>query len=71
VWRKHTEVLHLRPASLEAELIADLAAGTQFGLVCERLGAGRSVEEAAGLAFQFLATWAEQGLLVRPANELK
>jgi hypothetical protein len=71
VWRKHTEVLHRRPAQLEAELIAELAGGTQFGLVCDRLGAGRSLEEAAGLAFQLLATWAEQGLLVRPTNELK
>jgi hypothetical protein len=71
VWRKHTEVLHRRPTALEAPLLAELAAGTSFGLVCERLGAGRSVEEAAPLAFQLLAGWAEQGLLVQPPNELK
>jgi hypothetical protein len=71
VWRKQTDVLHRRPDPQEVELLADLAAGTTFGQVCERLGAGRSVEEAAGVALTNLVGWADQGLLARPANELK
>jgi hypothetical protein len=71
VWRKQTEVLHRRLDPLEAELLAPLAEGSLFGLICERLGLDRPVEEAAGLAFSFLVDWAQQGLLVRPPNELK
>jgi hypothetical protein len=71
VWRKHTEVLHRRLDPLEAVLLTALVEGSIFGLLCERLGLDRTVEEAAPLAFSFLAAWAEQGLLARPANELK
>ncbi len=71
VWRKHTEVLHRRPSPEEAGLLAALAPGGTFGLVCDRLGAGRPAEEAAGAALQFLVDWAEQGLLAQPPNELE
>jgi hypothetical protein len=71
VWRKHTEVLHRRLDPPEADLLAPLVQGSTFGLMCERLGLDRTVEEAARLAFSFLAGWAEQGLLVRPPDELK
>jgi hypothetical protein len=66
VWRKGTEVLHRRPEPEEAELLAPLAAGSTFGRVCERLGEGRSVEEAAGLAFPLLCRWSEDRLLRAP-----
>ncbi len=70
VWRKGGEVLHRRSDAPEADLLPLLDAGTTFGLVCERLGRGRSVEEAAALAFPLLTRWSAEGLLRLP-NGLK
>jgi hypothetical protein len=66
VWRQRGDVLHRRSDAVEAELLPLLGEGTTFGLVCERLGRGRSVEEAAGLAFPLLSRWSAEGLLRLP-----
>ena len=48
----------------EAALLPLLLEGAPFGLVCERLGEGRALEEATQRAFQLLARWVSDGLLL-------
>ncbi|HVY40765.1 MAG TPA: DNA-binding domain-containing protein [Polyangia bacterium] len=65
VWRQDVSVYHRGLAADERGALQSLAAGTTFGVVCERLAAGRTDEEAATRAFGWLSTWALDGLLAR------
>ncbi|MES1164399.1 MAG: hypothetical protein ABUR63_01475, partial [Verrucomicrobiota bacterium] len=63
VWRQDVAVYHRGVAADERAALDAVAAGTTFGLVCERLAAGLTDEEAAARAFGWLSTWALDGLL--------
>jgi Putative DNA-binding domain len=63
VWRQDIAVYHRAVAPDEREALALVAAGTQFGVVCERLAAVHGEETAAARAFAWLSTWIADGLL--------
>jgi hypothetical protein len=63
VWRQDVAVYHRGLDADERAALESMAVGTTFGLVCERLAAGRTDEEAATRAFGWLSTWALDGLL--------
>lgn len=72
VWRQGTDVVHRRAGSIEATVLPALiatatpgAAPVPFAALCESLGEGRAVEDAARIAFELLAKWAREGLLAR------
>ncbi|MFL5306508.1 MAG: putative DNA-binding domain-containing protein [Polyangia bacterium] len=68
VWRQDVAVYHRGLGADERATLESVAAGTTFGLVCERLAAGRTDEEAATRAFGWLSTWALDGLLADPVR---
>ena len=63
VWRQDIAVYHRAVAPDEREALALVAAGTQFGVVCERLAAAHGEESAAARAFAWLSSWIADGLL--------
>jgi uncharacterized protein (UPF0276 family) len=65
VWRPAMDVVHRRAVDDEHDLLPSLLAGTSFGALCDRLGEGRDVEQAAQAAFELLARWLSGGLLQR------
>jgi hypothetical protein len=67
VWRQGRRIHHRRAGADESALLPEVLAGTSFGALCERLGQGRQVEEAAQAAFGLLAAWLHAGLLCKPA----
>jgi hypothetical protein len=67
VWREGLDIYHRRAGADEAPRLPSLREGTTFGALCEQLGEGRSVEQAAELAFGLLATWIHGGVLQAPA----
>ena len=68
VWRQDVAVYHRGLGADERAALESVAAGTTFGLVCERLAAGRTDEEAAARAFGWLSTWALDGPAGAPAG---
>lgn len=66
VWRKDLRVFHRPLDADEAEALRALAAGTTFGLMCERAARRRrSPEEAARVAWGWLATFIDDALVCR------
>jgi hypothetical protein len=63
IWRDGLAIQHRRASADEGPLLPVLVEGTTFGALCERLGQGRSDEEAAQVAFGLLVTWIHGGLL--------
>ncbi len=63
VWRQDVAAYHRGLGASERSTLEQLAGGTTFGAVCERLSDGRSDQEAAAQAFTWLSTWALDGLL--------
>jgi hypothetical protein len=68
VWRRDIDVYHRAATGPEAEALPLLTAGTTLGRVGERLGEGRSEEQAARLTFELVGSWARDGLVVRPSE---
>lgn len=66
VWRQELSVFHRAADADERALLPLLTAGAPFGLVCERLSDGRAPEAATRAAFELLARWTGDGLLVAP-----
>jgi hypothetical protein len=64
VWRQGTAVFHRAVDADEAGALADLARGTRFGAVCDRLAATLPADAAAARAFAWLSTWTADQLLV-------
>jgi hypothetical protein len=70
VWRRGGEVVHRRAVPEEVGLLPLLIEGTTFGVVADRLGEGRSIEEAARLSFVLVGGWIAAGLVMaNPAGE--
>jgi hypothetical protein len=65
VWRPGIEVFHRALDAQEAELVAALEDGLQFGHVCDRIAQRVSEEEAPQVAFQHLGQWVTDGLIAR------
>jgi hypothetical protein len=64
VWRQGVALVHHRALdATELQVLDLLRAGAPFGLVCERLADGRSLEDAAQLAFALLVRLAQDGAL--------
>lgn len=63
VWRRDLETLWRSLAPLEATLLADLAAGCDFGSLCLRCEAAPSTQPAATVAAAHLARWVADGLI--------
>jgi uncharacterized protein (UPF0276 family) len=63
VWRAAQDVVHRRVSAEEQSVLPALVDGLTFGGLCDRLGEGRSVDDAAKLAFELLANWLAGGLL--------
>jgi hypothetical protein len=63
VWRRGAEILHRRATADEAACLPLLIQGITFGTLAERLGEGRTVEEAARLSFELVAGWIAAGLV--------
>jgi hypothetical protein len=64
VWRVDPMVYHRRLNADEAALWPLLAGGVSFGVLCERLTERHPDAEVAPIAFQLLASWVEEGLLL-------
>jgi hypothetical protein len=70
VWRRGGEVVHRRAVPEEVGLLPLLIEGTTFAVVADRLGEGRSIEEAARLSFVLVGGWIAAGLVMaNPAGE--
>jgi hypothetical protein len=71
VWRQENFVYHRPLDAREAGLLARAAGGIEFGAVCETIAdapaPGDAPEDPAHAAFQLLARWVGDGLLVRRA----
>lgn len=63
VWRREGRAHHRRLDADEARLMPLLRAGTTFGIVCARLGRGRTPPAAARRAGALLGRWIAAGLL--------
>jgi len=72
IWRgRNPMVVHHRPIDPpEVALLPLLVEGTTFARVCERLGDGRSDEDATRVAAQWLLRWADYALLTTATGEL-
>ncbi len=68
VWRQDVAVYHRGLGAEEREALQSLVAGTTFGLVCDRLAAERTDQQAAARAFGWLSTWALDGVLAHPES---
>jgi hypothetical protein len=64
VWRQDVAVYHRAVDALECRALARVLEGAPFGLVCELIAAEVPLEDAGPRAFQLLANWASDGLLV-------
>jgi hypothetical protein len=67
VWRRGNTIWHRPIDEEEAHLLDRVRAGDRLAHLCEWLGANRGVEEAASVAFGYLARWVSDGLLARDA----
>jgi hypothetical protein len=63
VWRQEVAVYHRAVDPEERAALAVVAAGCQFGVVCDRLSAAHGETAAAARAFAWLSTWLADGLL--------
>ena len=63
VWRQEIAVYHRAVDPNERAALALVAAGSQFGVVCDLLSAVHGDEGAAARAFAWLTTWITDGLL--------
>jgi hypothetical protein len=66
VWREGTLVYHRVIDDAERSALALAAAGTSFGVVCERLLAQLGEDQAVSRAFAWLSTWVADGLVRAP-----
>jgi hypothetical protein len=64
VWRQEIAVFHRPVDALERAALVRAHDGAPFGHVCELLAEQLPMEEAGPRAFQLLANWAGDGLLV-------
>jgi hypothetical protein len=65
VWRQGIDVYHRRVEPLEREALARVAAGAPFGVVCDLVAEQLPLDEAGPAAFQMLARWLEDGIIIR------
>lgn len=63
VWRKEETVHYRAISALEAELLATLSRGENFGVLCERVAAEVGDDVAAARSVGFLEAWLAAGLL--------
>jgi hypothetical protein len=63
VWRQELAVYHRAVDPEERAALDVVAAGCEFGVICDRLSAAHGEEAAAGRAFGWLSTWIADGLL--------
>lgn len=64
VWRQGIAVYHRALDADEATALLDVAAGTTLGVLCDALATSRPPEAAAALAFGWLSSWLDDGLLL-------
>lgn len=63
VWRSDFVVFHRPLDEAERALLPLLRRGAEFADVCAALGEGRTLPDAAELAFELLSRWCDEGLL--------
>jgi hypothetical protein len=68
VWRKDVVSCFRAVDAIEAGALERVLAGETFGGVCTWLSEGRSVEEAARLAYELLGRWVMDALITAPSS---